>query len=109
MARTPKKVAPQWIIGIDEVGRGPLAGPVTVCAVAIPGALYRTLKWNGLTDSKKMTKVARERWYEQALDMQKKDIIKYALSSRSAAAIDTQGIAVCIRSCIASILKKTRP
>jgi len=24
----------KWIIGIDEVGRGPLAGPITVAAVA---------------------------------------------------------------------------
>jgi ribonuclease HII len=28
-----------YIIGIDEVGRGPLAGPVVVCAVAIPSTL----------------------------------------------------------------------
>jgi len=33
-----KKIKPQWIVGVDEVGRGPLAGPVTVCAFAIPSA-----------------------------------------------------------------------
>lgn len=26
----------EWIIGVDEVGRGPLAGPVAACAVALP-------------------------------------------------------------------------
>ncbi|MBU2109446.1 hypothetical protein KKB71_00610 [Patescibacteria group bacterium] len=29
-------VKPKYIIGIDEVGRGPLAGPVTVTALAVP-------------------------------------------------------------------------
>lgn len=37
-----------YIIGIDEVGRGPLAGPVVVCAVAIP----RTLKPSSLLSKK---------------------------------------------------------
>ncbi len=99
-------VKKQWIIGIDEVGRGPLAGPVTICAVAIPGPLYKKLKWNGLTDSKQMTALARERWYVHALELQKKETIRFALSSRSANAIDQQGIAVCIRSCIESVLKR---
>ena len=31
-SKRSKKV--KWIIGIDEVGRGPVAGPVTVCAFA---------------------------------------------------------------------------
>jgi ribonuclease HII len=61
---------PLWIIGIDEVGRGPLAGPVTVCAVAMHQSQYEKV------------------------------------SSRSAAMIDKKGIAVCIRECIASNLKK---
>ena len=99
-------MAKKWIIGIDEVGRGPLAGPVTVCAVAIPRVVYKKMKWHGLTDSKKMTKKAREEWFARAVELQQKGSIIYALSSRSAAAIDMQGIAVCIRSCIASVLKR---
>ena len=31
-----KKVNKSFIIGIDEVGRGPLAGPITVAAVVKP-------------------------------------------------------------------------
>ena len=43
------------IAGIDEVGRGSLAGPVVACAVVLPGGF--TLK--GITDSKKLTHTKR--------------------------------------------------
>jgi len=49
------------IAGLDEAGRGPLAGPVFAAAVILPpGVLYP-----GLTDSKLLRPAARERWYEQ--------------------------------------------
>lgn len=44
------------ILGIDEVGRGPWAGPLVIGAVVLGEA-----KIEGLTDSKKLTKKARER------------------------------------------------
>lgn len=51
------------IAGVDEVGRGPLAGPVTAAAVV----LDPTNIPEGLNDSKKLTKRARERLYDQIL------------------------------------------
>ncbi|MEK7608405.1 MAG: ribonuclease HII [Patescibacteria group bacterium] len=54
----------KYIIGIDEVGRGSLAGPVVVAAAAIP----HNFKFSRfeisvpLRDSKKLTKRAREAW-----------------------------------------------
>ncbi|MGM0452683.1 MAG: ribonuclease HII [Thermodesulfobacteriota bacterium] len=55
------------IAGADEVGRGPLAGPVVSAAVILPAAF----SGGGLTDSKKLTAKQRSRWfdriYEQAL------------------------------------------
>ena len=47
----------QLIIGIDEVGRGPLAGPVVASAVA----LRKTQFLSRIDDSKKMTPVQREK------------------------------------------------
>lgn len=44
------------ILGIDEVGRGPWAGPLVVGAVVLGGC-----KIDGLTDSKKLTKKQREK------------------------------------------------
>ena len=95
----------KWIIGIDEVGRGPVAGPVAVCACAIPLLKYRKVKWKGLTDSKKMTATAREKWFDEAVKLKRLGIIKYSIVYRSNLVIDKKGIAPAIRECIAQGLK----
>ena len=46
-----------YIAGVDEVGRGPLAGPVLACAVILP----KGLRIDGIDDSKKLTEKKRER------------------------------------------------
>ncbi|MFO7172252.1 MAG: ribonuclease HII [Bacillota bacterium] len=49
------------VAGVDEVGRGPLAGPVVAAAVILPvGA-----ELPGVTDSKRMTEAQREEAYER--------------------------------------------
>ncbi|MFD6438588.1 ribonuclease HII [Peribacillus sp. NPDC060186] len=48
------------IAGIDEVGRGPLAGPVVTSAVILPESFYLP----GLNDSKKIPESKRELFYE---------------------------------------------
>ena len=57
-----------YICGIDEAGRGPLAGPVVVASVILP----RETMIEGVNDSKKITENKRERVYEE--------IIKQAIS-----------------------------
>ncbi len=49
------------IAGIDEVGRGPLAGPVVAAAVILPEDIYLP----GINDSKKMSKAMRETLYDK--------------------------------------------
>ena len=48
------------IAGVDEVGRGPLIGPVVAAAVILPA----NFKLEGLTDSKKLSEKKREQFYE---------------------------------------------
>ena len=48
------------IAGVDEVGRGPLIGPVVAAAVILP----KNFKLDGLTDSKKLSEKKREQFYE---------------------------------------------
>lgn len=53
-----------YVCGIDEVGRGPLAGPVVACAVILPEdceILY-------LNDSKKLSEAKREELYEKIME-----------------------------------------
>ena len=51
-----------WVAGIDEAGRGALAGPVVAAAVILPQIKNFTLELNGVRDSKKMTPAQRESW-----------------------------------------------
>ena len=48
------------IAGVDEVGRGPLVGPVVTAAVILPV----NYKLEGLTDSKKLTEKKRDKFYD---------------------------------------------
>lgn len=49
------------IIGIDEAGRGPLAGPVVASAVLLKNPRFKAV----IRDSKKMTKAQRERAFDE--------------------------------------------
>lgn len=50
----------EFIAGVDEVGRGPLIGPVVAAAVILP----KNYKLDGLTDSKKLSEKKRNLFYE---------------------------------------------
>lgn len=52
----------RWLVGIDEAGRGPLAGPLSFGAVALRPQHLGMLE--GIQDSKRLTDRARERWHE---------------------------------------------
>lgn len=54
----------EYICGIDEAGRGPLAGPVVVASVIMP----RTSMIEGINDSKKVSEKKREELYDKILD-----------------------------------------
>ena len=51
-----------WSIGIDEAGRGPWAGPVYVCACALPTDKCHAFQAEmGLRDSKKLSEAQRNK------------------------------------------------
>ena len=50
----------KYICGVDEAGRGPLAGPVTAAAVILP----HNCEIEGLNDSKKLSEAKREKLYD---------------------------------------------
>ncbi|WP_416826865.1 ribonuclease HII [Ectobacillus polymachus] len=49
-----------WIAGIDEVGRGPLAGPVVAAAVVLPESFFLP----GLNDSKQLSEGKRDQFFD---------------------------------------------
>jgi ribonuclease HII len=50
----------EYVAGVDEAGRGPLAGPVVAAAVILP----RELSIRGIDDSKKLSAVRREEFFD---------------------------------------------
>ena len=54
----------RFVAGVDEVGRGPLAGPVVTAAVVLP----EDFDVLGVDDSKKLSEKRREELYDQILD-----------------------------------------
>ncbi len=71
------------VAGVDEVGRGPLAGPVTAAAVRLrPGRIPQ-----GLADSKTLTSRRREALYAELLD-----VAEVSVAHASAAEIDRLNI-----------------
>ena len=79
----------KYIFGMDEVGRGPWAGPVTVGAVCLPVMRKDLLqKLEGVRDSKDMTPLQRS-----TLDQKIKDVaLAWGIGSVSAKEIDEIGI-----------------
>ena len=59
--RTLRRQGWQRVVGIDEAGRGPLAGPVVAAAVVLPGDFHHA----ELNDSKKLTEQKREQLYDE--------------------------------------------
>jgi ribonuclease HII len=94
----------KWVIGIDEVGRGPVAGPVAVCACAVLISKYKKSNWKGLTDSKKMTIKNRELWHKEALKLRAVGHVDFSVVYRSNNFIDRKGISHSIRECVAEAL-----
>lgn len=68
------------ICGVDEAGRGPLAGPVCAAAVILP----RDLEIEGLNDSKKLTEKRREALY----DIIVKEAVAYGIAFATEQEID---------------------
>jgi ribonuclease HII len=73
------------VAGVDEAGRGPLAGPVVAAAVVLPDGF--TL--DGLTDSKKVTAAKREKLYATLTTTA---VILWAAAEATAAEIDRLNI-----------------
>ncbi len=81
------------IIGIDEVGRGSLAGDVYTCGVMVEDTARPVI---GVTDSKRLTPRKRESLHRALLAH--KDV-RWAIARRSAAAVDSHGINAIVAEC----------
>lgn len=91
----------RFIVGIDEVGRGPLAGPVAVGAVALTPLLQR--KFRAIKESKQLSPAQREVWNAKILAAVN-DELRISVAMVSAKEIDRIGIAPAIKKALAKAL-----
>jgi len=98
----------KYIVGVDEVGRGPLAGPVMVgvFCVAVENEKIVLESLEGITDSKKISEKKREIYTDKIKDLQKQGLVQVAVSGVSAKFIDSKGIVPAIQSALNSSIKK---
>jgi ribonuclease HII len=104
----------KYIIGIDEVGRGPIAGPVAVCAFLLKDEKIlenqKDKNLPKLKDSKKLSKKQRELWFEYLKKQKEEGNCDYFVSFVSSENIDKFGIAKCIQKALdKSLMKITSP
>lgn len=81
------------LCGIDEAGRGPLAGPLTIAGVILTHPI------EGLNDSKKLTEKKREALFETICENS-----LYHIARFTAAQIDELGLSVCLASGLREIM-----
>jgi ribonuclease HII len=98
----------KYIIGIDEVGRGPLAGPVTVGFVMCKKEVYKSLSRSRRLppkgfDSKKLTASERKKYSENISLFTKAAIVNSGVVHISSKIIDKKGIAVAIKMAVKKI------
>lgn len=94
----------QYVIGIDEVGRGPLAGPVSIGVFVVHKKHIRKIKF--ANDSKKLSESKREKLFGYFKGLQNDGLCNFVVINESATMIDRYGISVCIKRAIKKGLKK---
>lgn len=85
-----------YLAGVDEAGRGPLAGPVAVGVVVVPQSFDWTLI-PGVGDSKQVSAKNREAVFRRAQALRRSGIIDFTVSLIHAATIDKIGITESVR------------
>ncbi|MFV7789994.1 ribonuclease HII [Aliarcobacter lanthieri] len=85
------------LCGIDEAGRGPLAGPMVVAGVILLEDIV------GLNDSKVLSEKKREKLFDEIIEKS-----KYHIVFKSANEIDEFGISFCLKNSILEIMENLK-
>lgn len=99
----------RFVLGVDEAGRGPLAGPVSIGIVAVPEGFDVAAEFPGVADSKALSEKRREVVFEMLEARVVAGDVRFVVELESAEAIDREGIAVVIRRALARGVERLAP
>jgi ribonuclease HII len=98
------------LIGVDEAGRGPLAGPVIVCGTKISHDFLQHIEnfpqLFAVNDSKKLSSEKREALFQYLLKLRKQKLIQFTTSSRDSATIDKINIFEATTTAMADVIAR---
>jgi ribonuclease HII len=97
------------ILGVDEAGRGPLAGPVSVGVVAFEEGFDVLAAFPGLNDSKKLSEKKREEIFGMLEERVAAGDALFVVRLSSAASIDQNGIVPSIRTALDAGVRELLP
>jgi ribonuclease HII len=101
----------QYLVGIDEAGRGPIAGPVSVAIFYVEKKLQQKLLQffpnRKVKDSKKFSERNREIIFKKITEAQESGNAYFQVVLTSARVIDTKGISFAIKNSIEKMLEKS--
>lgn len=95
----------RFLVGIDEAGRGPLAGPVSVGVVIVPVTFNFNL-FRGLKDSKQLSEDQREIWFNKLKELKKQSLLDYSVALVGSQIIDEKGIVHAVKVGMRRCLKR---
>jgi ribonuclease HII len=94
------------VTGLDEAGRGAIAGPVVAAAVLLPfGEPVKLAALEGVNDSKQLTARRRESLFQIVVD----NVVSYGIASSSALEIDEIGIIPATKRAMLAALAQLSP
>ena len=97
------------MLGVDEAGRGPLAGPVSVGVVAVPEGFDVLNEFPEVKDSKKLSENKREKIFIALEERAKAGDVRFTVEFESAKVIDEEGIATAVRRALWRGVNKLAP
>lgn len=99
----------KFLLGVDEAGRGPLAGPVSVGVVAVQEGFDVAKEFPGVADSKKLSEKKREQIFKMLETRAALGDARFVVEFENAEAIDKEGIAQVIRRAITRAVHSLAP
>ena len=101
--RKYKKLQFKCLIGVDEAGRGPLAGPLSLCALFVKNV--QTLEWFvDIKDSKKLSEKKREWWFTKIKEAEAEGLLRAEVVFTDNKTIDEKGMGYCLKESVARAL-----